>query len=108
MPQIKIRGIQKEKILPISTELITQLKNIIGCPENYFTIEHIPSSFIKNGSLTEGYPFIEVAWFDRGQEIQDKVAECITTFIHNIGCNDVDIFFTVFKENCYYENGKHF
>lgn len=108
MPQIKVRGIDKEKILPINTKLINELTNIIGCPENYFTIEHIPSVFIKNGLIDNGYPFIEVAWFDRGQQIQDKVAQCITTFIHNIGYKDVDIFFTVFKENNYYENGKHF
>jgi hypothetical protein len=108
MPQIKIRGIEKEKIFSISTELINELENIIGCPKDYFTLEHVSSEFIKEGALYESYPFVEVAWFDRGQEIQDKVAECINSFIHSIGCINVDIFFTIFKENCYYENGKHF
>ncbi len=108
MPQIKIRGIATNHVCSISTELVDKLENIIGCPKSYFTIECIPTSFVKDGKVVDGYPFVEVAWFDRGQETQDKVAKCITDFIHSAGYKDVDIFFTVFKENCYYENGSHF
>lgn len=108
MPQIKIRGIEREKVLSISTELVNKLENIIGCPKEYFTLEHICSTFIKDGELAESYPFVEVAWFDRGQEVQDKVAKCINSFVHRTGYTNVDIFFTVLKENSYYENGEHF
>lgn len=108
MPQIKIRGIETEKICSISTELIDELQNIIDCPRDYFTIEVIHSTFIMDGSLIDGYPFVEFAWFDRGQDIQDKVAKCITKFIHNIGYSSVDLFFTVFDKHKYYENGEHF
>lgn len=108
MPQIKIRGIDVEKISTISTSMIDQLEEIIDCPRDYFTIECISSTFIKNGKVDEGYPFIEVVWFDRGQEIQDSVAKSITNLIHNLGYKNVDVFFTVLKENFYYENGYHF
>ncbi|KZL89936.1 DUF1904 domain-containing protein [Clostridium magnum] len=108
MPQIKIRGIDIEKISTISTNMIDQLEQIIDCPRDYFTIECISSTFIKNGKVDEGYPFIEVVWFDRGQQIQDNVAKSITNLIHNLGYKNVDVFFTVLKENLYYENGDHF
>lgn len=108
MPQIKIRGIEVEKICSISTNMIDELEGIIGCPREYFTIEYIPSTFIKDGKLDEGYAFVEVVWFNRGQEIQDIVAKRITSLIHNLGYQNVDIFFTVLKENFYYENGEHF
>jgi len=108
MPQIKIRGIDVEKISTISTSMIDQLEEIIDCPRDYFTIECISSTFIKNGKVDEGYPFIEVVWFDRGQQIQDNVAKSITNLIHNLGYKNVDVFFTVLKENFYYENGYHF
>lgn len=108
MPQIKIRGIKPEKICTISTPMIDQLEKIIGCPKEYFTIECISSTFIKDGKLDDGYPFVEVVWFDRGQDVQDNVAKIITNFVHNSGYQNVDIFFTVLQENLYYENGEHF
>lgn len=108
MPQIKIRGVQPEKVCSVSTQMVDELEQIVGCPRDYFTIECIPSTFIKNGKIDNGYPFVEVVWFDRGQETQDKVAKTITKLIHNLGCENVDIFFTTLKENLYYENGEHF
>ena len=108
MPQIKIRGIEPEKICTISTKMVDELEKIVGCPREYFTIECIPSTFIKNGKIDAGYPFVEVVWFDRGQETQDNVAKSITKLIHGSGYENVDIFFTVLLENLYYENGEHF
>lgn len=108
MPQIKIRGIEVENVSSISKELIDELQKFIECPRDYFTIEVIHSTFIMDGEITNGYPFIEIAWFNRGQEIQDKVAKTVTSFIHSLGYEDVDVIFTVFEENKYYENGIHF
>ncbi|MGF7058746.1 DUF1904 domain-containing protein [Brassicibacter mesophilus] len=108
MPQLKFRGVKVEDICTISISLVDQLENILKCPREYFTLEHIPSTFINEGKISNGYPFIEVAWFDRGQEIQDKVAEIITEELKNAGYSACDIFFTLFKESSYYENGKHF
>ncbi len=78
MPQIKIRGVKTEKTLDISKDLVDELHKIIDRPRDYITIELIHSTFIANGQITEGYPYVEVGWFDRGQEIQDKVAKSIT------------------------------
>ncbi|MBC2582931.1 DUF1904 domain-containing protein [Clostridium sp. DJ247] len=108
MPQLKIRGIKVDDICKISTKLIDELEQIIGCPRNYFTIEHISSTFIKDGNIYEGYPFVEIVWFDRGQEIQDKTAKTVTDLITKLGYENIDLFFTPLKENLYYENGTHF
>ncbi|SHF39310.1 protein of unknown function [Desulforamulus putei DSM 12395] len=51
---------------------------------------------------------MEVAWFDRGQEIQDRVAKTITSFIQSVGHEGVDVMFTFFVKNRYCENGEHF
>lgn len=109
MPQIRIRGVKKEDIKIISKEMVDNLERIIGCPRDYFTIEVLNSTFIQDGEETDGYPFVEVAWFDRGQEIQDKVAEEITMRVKGVtGANVVDVAFSTFHKNCYYENGEHF
>lgn len=108
MPQIKIRGVETAKVCSISKNMVDELEKIIGCPRSYFTIECISSTFIKDGEMCEGYPFIEVVWFDRSQEVRDKVAKTINNFIHQCGYKSVDVFFTTLKENSYYENGEHF
>ncbi|HBG1558843.1 DUF1904 family protein [Clostridioides difficile] len=78
MPQIKIRGINENDICKISEKMIV-------------------------------YPFVEVAWFDRGQEVQDIVARIITDSIrNNLDVESMDLAFTVFEKEKYYENGEHF
>lgn len=108
MPQLKIRGIEAEKVCKISKELIDELTEIVGCSRDYFTIECIKTTSIFDGEIVTTYPFIEVAWFDRGQDVQDKVAKVLTKYINILGVQDLDIAFTIFTENRYYENGEHF
>lgn len=108
MPQLKFRGIKKQSLINISTPLLEELVELIGSPEDYFTFEYIQTDFIFKGKEVEGYPFVEMAWFDRGQEIKDKVAQLITKHLKQEGYSDVDIFFTKLEEKSYYENGEHF
>jgi len=108
MPQLKIRGVEVEKICSFSKNLIDELETIINCPRSYFTIEHISSTFIADGRVSKAYPFVEVSWFDRGQEVQDKTALAITKAVRNAGYENVDVIFTALQEKHYYENGSHF
>lgn len=108
MPQIKFRGVKSEKITNISKALVDELHQIIECPKDYLTIEVIQSTFISDGEVVDGYPYVEIGWFDRGQEVQDRVAKSITYLLQKVGYENVDIMFTTFKKESYYENGKHF
>jgi len=51
---------------------------------------------------------VEVAWFDRGQEIQDETARIITKYINLAGYENVDVIFFPLNKSNYYENGSHF
>ena len=53
----------------------------------------------------EAFPLIEVKWFERGQEIRDRFAKAITTYIMDFGLSEVEVVFTVFTESAYYING---
>lgn len=108
MPQIKIRGLQKEKVISASKKIIDELVQVVQCPREDFTIECINSTYIMDGKIIEPYPFIEIAWFDRGQEIQDKVAIIITNNLLAQGIESIDLIFTVLEGRKYYVNGKHF
>ncbi|WP_010293253.1 DUF1904 family protein [Clostridium senegalense] len=108
MPMLKIRGIDESKILEVSTELIDELEKIIGCPRDYFSMELINSTYIMDGKKVQAPSIIEVSWFDRGQDIQDKVAKAITKYFKTEAMPCLDIIFHNLEEKRYYENGEHF
>ena len=109
MPQIKVRGINENELCKISEKMIDQLVGAVQCPRDYFEIECIKSVAIRNGKIAEVYPFVEVSWFDRGQTVQDMVAKIITNIIREeLKIESMDLAFTVFEKEKYYENGEHF
>jgi hypothetical protein len=108
MPQLKMRGVEVSDICKISVEMVQEMQELLECPKNYFTLECISSTYIMDGEIVKAYPTVEVAWFDRGQEVQDTMAKIVTKYIHSTGYNDVDVIFTVLEEKRYYENGEHF
>lgn len=106
MPQIKIRGIETEIIRRQSKQLIDELALLTQSPRDYFTLEVIHSTFVLDGDVVPGYPFVEIAWFDRGQDIQDQVAQAIGRLLNEGGCPSVDIMFTILEKSSYYEIGE--
>lgn len=107
MPMLRFRGIEKEELLVKSTTLLDQLELLVGCPRDYFTLELLKSNYIFDGNLISQPTFIEVHWFDRGQEVQDKVAKALTSLFQE-DRDFLEIYFTNLKENNYYENGTHY
>ncbi|GAA0771143.1 DUF1904 domain-containing protein [Clostridium subterminale] len=108
MPILTLRAIKEDEVISISKKLIDELEDLLECPREYFTIELRNSTFVKDGEICNGYPIIDVSWFDRGQEVQDKAAEIITRYIKGLGHETVDVIFHVLQEKLYYENGVHF
>jgi len=103
LPQIKIRGIDSEIIRKLSKQLINELAVLTKSPRDYFTLEVIHSTFVMDGDIVPGYPFVEIAWFDRGQETQDQAAAVISRLFLEGGCSSVDIMFTILEKTLYYE-----
>lgn len=99
---MKVEDVQK-----ISTQMVNELEEIIGCPRDYFRIELVDSTLIRDSDIVTGCPLVQVNWFDRGQEVQDKVALSITKNIQDVGYEQVEIFFIVLERSRYYENGTH-
>ena len=108
MPQIRMKGMKIDDVKIISKILPEELAKILGCPKDHFTIEYIPITYFMEGVVVESYPFIEVAWFDRGQKVQDKVAKFITETIVGQGYDLVEVAFISLDRTSYYENGVHF
>lgn len=106
MPHMIVRGISVPHIQSISTALITELAEVCSCGTDNFMLECLPTVSIFQGEICETYPFIEVGWFERGQEIRDGYAQVLTKHILSLGIPEVEIAFKVYREDSYYWNGK--
>ena len=111
MPHLRFRAVEFDTVKALSTALVDDLQPLMSCPREDFTLEHIPASFIFDGEVSDAYPFVEVLWFDRGQETQDKVAAVITAAVRKAVDNaerDVALIFTALTATVYYDNGQHY
>lgn len=111
MPHLRFRAVDFDAVKALSTELVDALQPVMACPREDFTLEHIPASFIFDGEVSDAYPFVEVLWFDRGQETQDQVAALITASVRKALDNneqDVAVIFTALSATAYYDNGQHY
>ena len=108
MPHLFIRGITVEQVKTISTPLVQELADLCACGTDNFTLEVVHSTFVFDGKEVPGYPFIEVKWFERGQEIRDAFATMVTKQVQSLGIPEVEVAFSTFKESDYYFNGKSF
>jgi hypothetical protein len=108
MPQLIFKGVTVDQVKKISTALVQELALLCNCDIDNFTLEIVHSTFVFNEEEVPGFPFIEVKWFDRGQEVQDQFANIMTKHIHSLDIQEVEIAFTVFLESAYYLNGKNF
>jgi hypothetical protein len=108
MPTLKFKGIEVTNICKASKDLIDELQELIKCPREYFTLAVDQSIYIMDGEIVEGSPKVEISWFDRGQEMQDKAAKVVTKYVNSMGYKEVDVVFTLLDKSRYYENGEHF
>ena len=109
MPHLKVRGLEKKVLIEKSKEIIDGLTEIIQCDRTWFTIEHIDTEYIFDGKIQEGYSFIELYWFERGEKIKKRVAAFLTEKMKEMNGNKdaCVIFFPLLGEN-YCDNGVFF
>lgn len=108
MPHLLVRGIKAEQMAAISGPLTEELASICQCGTDNFTIECLHTTGVFAGKVVDSFPFIEVSWFERGQEVRDQFAQALTRHILSLGVPEVEIGFNAFQKESYYANGKHF
>ncbi|KJY85047.1 pseudouridine synthase [Vibrio galatheae] len=110
MPHLRFRAVEPQTVQTLSQSLIDELQPHMDCPREDFTFEYIYSTFYHEGEVSQAYPFVEVLWFDRGQDTQDSVAKIITQQVRGIIGEDVDVavIFTALAASGYYDNGEHY
>lgn len=106
MPLLVIRGIDPAKIRQISGPLVEELAEICECGSDNFTIECLHTTAVFEGRIVSSYPFIEVAWFERGQEVRDRFAKAVADHIMSLGIEELETAFVTYREDSYYLNGR--
>lgn len=106
MPHIIVRGLPVEHMRLISKALVEDLAVDCECGTDNFMIECIHTTSVFDGNIVDSYPFIEVAWFERGQDARDRVAQTLTAHVHSLGIPELEIAFIAYREDSYYINGE--
>jgi hypothetical protein len=105
MPQLTVRGINHQTMAAVSKQLVEELAAICECGTDNFTLDCIQVTSVWDGAVVETYPFIEVAWFERGREVRDRFAESVFRHVRSAGIAEVEVAFKVYREEGYYVNG---
>ncbi|MFC5649329.1 DUF1904 family protein [Paenibacillus solisilvae] len=106
MPQLVVKGISPQVMMGISKLLVEELVEICQCAADNFTIDCLSVTSVFGGETVTTYPFVEVAWFERGPVIRDAFARAVTQHLHAAGVVDVELAFKVYEESAYYINGE--
>jgi hypothetical protein len=108
MPRLTFRGVSVEQVCGMSESLVEQLAAICECDTDNFTLECVQHPAIFGGKIVPAYPFVEVAWFERGDQIRDAVAMAVTSHVLGLGLPEVEVAFTTYSKDAYYSNGTSF
>ena len=98
MPQIIFKGVEKKDVNKVSEILPKFLSEVTNTPIDYFIIER-PETVYYFG----GYPLIEVIQFDRGKDIEKKIAKIISDEVKKCGYKECEVYFTHIEKENYYE-----
>lgn len=110
MPHLRVRGMPLADLESISDTLIETLAEITDTPNSHFTLEYQAVTYFVAGGASPAYPFIEILWFDRGDEVKAKVANTIDGLVRPLveSGKDIAVLFHDLQGKDYYENGEHF
>ncbi len=109
MPHLRFKAVPENIVSHLSQTLPKELASVLQTSEDNFSFEWVQSTFYENGQKTSFYPFVEFAWFDRGQKVQDEVAQIVYRRIKESTPADyITLIFLDLPKTAYYENGQHF
>lgn len=106
MPFLRFHSVNRDKLMLVSAQITDRIHLAVGCPREHIVLEVIHSDYIVNDEIRPGWPFVEVAWFDRPQEVQAEVARIVYECLKEVGYDDSDVHFESLRPENYYENGK--
>ncbi|GFN32123.1 DUF1904 family protein [Paenibacillus xylaniclasticus] len=106
MPHLLFRGISPDRLRPIAEPLARQLADICSCGTDNFTMDCFHTTAVYGGEGESSFPFVEVAWFERGDDVRGRFAEAVTKHLTELGLTGIEVAFRTYREDSYYIDGK--
>ncbi|AOM01744.1 MULTISPECIES: DUF1904 family protein [Cobetia] len=106
MPQLRFHGVTPARLAPVSRTLVDQLSEATATPRDEFTLECISTQYVFDGQTVDAFPFVEVLWFERGQQVRDVCGEAIHQAMREAGYPEAETFFLALSPSGYYIAGK--
>jgi len=103
MPTLIFKGVKQSDLQVLAKPLIAQLAEAVECSKDLFTLEWTNPSYYDENGLVESYPIINVNWFPRSKEMQDKVANVVGNLFKSHGYTRVKVTFTLMDRAAYYD-----
>ncbi|QWL61890.1 DUF1904 family protein [Aeromonas jandaei] len=110
MPHLRFRAVSLDTLKEISAPLLADLCALTGGKPEFVTMERVESHWVRDGELESGFPFVELHWFARPQEIQDEAAGLITRHLKAALGEQTYVVVQVLPidKSAYYSNGEHY
>ncbi|MGL4251705.1 MAG: DUF1904 family protein [Aeromonas sp.] len=110
MPHLRFRAVSFDTLKEISTPLLADLCALTGGKPEFVTMERVESHWVRDGVLESGFPFVELHWFERPQEMQDAAARLITDHLKQVLGEQTYVVVQVLSivSSAYYSNGEHY
>lgn len=103
MPQLIFKGVRRNDVQQLSETLVKPLATIANAPESYFTFEYIETSYFFGGHPVQMYPLIEIIQYDRGEQVEKDMAQCVGDQVKALGYDTVEVYFTSVGDKRYFE-----
>lgn len=103
MPQLIFKGVKRDDVISLSKNLSNILAEISDTPVDYFTFERPNTEHFSFGEIFEMYPLIEIIQFNRGKNVEEKMAQLIQSEIKKLGYDECEVYFTHIEKEDYYE-----
>ncbi|NMA49176.1 MAG: DUF1904 family protein [Tissierellia bacterium] len=104
MPNITISGIKREDAIKMADIIGNIVVEKSGTNPIYKKVFYSPIERIDG----DENPAIDIYWMHREQEICDKVSKHLTEYLRSQGYSNIQITFTEFPGNLFYDDGTHY
>lgn len=104
MPHITVRGIPEGELTAMAKDLKKVVYETAEVKAEYVKIFYSPIRRVDD----EEEVMVDVYWMHRPQELCDQVAAAITAFMKERGKGFVQVTFTEFPGNLFYEDNVHY
>lgn len=104
MPHVTVRGIPEQELRAMAAELKRTVVDAAQVKAEYVKIFYSPKVRVD----TEDEVAVDIYWMHRPQELCDTVAAAVTAFMKDRGKGFVQVTFTEFPGNLFYEDNVHY